>query len=89
MAYRRVALIGCVTSHQTPRMRVMQDFADIVVDSLGEGDTAHLHLDDSIIELTVGRTPFPSTTSEHFSIRKAAGSNPRPTTVEITRHAAH
>jgi len=80
-------MMACVESHTTPRVRVRDDFSAVLVSGLGTGDEVRM-LDDSTsteFVLPSGLSPFPSPRPEAIRFRKVAGSEPRPTSIEIHR----
>lgn len=87
MAHRQIVMLACTEDHVTPRVRVKDDFSAVLVSGLGEGDEVRM-LDDSTsteFVLPSGFSPFPTPRPEAIRFRKVAGSEPRPTSIEIHR----
>lgn len=87
MAHRQVVMMGCIENHVTPRVRVKDDFSAVLVSGLGIGDEVRM-LDDSTSTeyvLPSGLSPIPTPRPEAIRFRKVAGSEPRPTSIEIHR----
>jgi len=85
--HRQVAMMGCLESHTTPRIRVKDDFMSVLVSGLGEGDEVQMEA-DGLIEVYVlrsGLTPFPRKDLQFVRFKKVSGSSPKPTSVEIHR----
>lgn len=85
--HRQVAMMGCLEDHQTPRIRVKEDFSAVLVTGLGKGDEVRL-VDDAAsvdIVLPAGLSPFPAKSSQFVSFRKRSGTSPDATSVEIHR----
>lgn len=85
--HRQIAMMACVESHTTPRVRVKDDFSAVLVSGLGEGDEVQMVDDNSseIFILQAGFTPFPSPRPEAVRFQKVSGTTPMPTSIEIHR----
>lgn len=87
--HRQVAMMACVESHTTPRIRVKDDFSAVLVTGLGKGDSVVM-IDDAtsiVYDLSGGTSPFPNTVPPLTAVRfcKRAGPSPLATSVEIHR----
>jgi hypothetical protein len=92
MAYRQLVMLNCKTSHETPLVRVKPDFTHISVTGVGPGDSVWFCYNKDnpktiLIEIEPGLTPFSELFGDYknFYIKKIAGPESGPTTVEVLR----
>lgn len=81
---RRLAMLACVTTHQSGWSRITGEESVIRVSGLGEGDELFLEYDGQTdVELGNGDNTFHPSTAPRYRIKKFANGTPSPTTVEV------
>lgn len=85
---RRLAMLGVMDSHQTPLTRVSGLERSVEVRGLGEGDVVEMVVqrrqgESLTIRLAEGSTSLTPTEWVSYSMRKVAGPEPLPTTIEV------
>lgn len=94
MAKRRLAMMSCEQSHTTPWHRCSGEESGLRVYGLGPGDVLILrgvNSKNSILVSVVedGDYPWFDVKIDKLQIEKRAGTQPRPTSVEILSNVAH